>query len=202
MKQLIFIRGGEAFDTHEDYLAYLHNRSYNPFDTHRSWRDWVGWALSDEFQIMEPTMPCKQNAQYEPWKIWFEKLFPYLNDEPLVVVGHSLGGLFLAKYLSENDMPKRISQLHLVAPIFDNMGLQGETVGDFTIDPAKFPRVEVQCDRICIYQSNDDIVCPPYHGKQYAAHMPTAKFMTFEHRGHFLQPAFPELLENITKMTV
>ena len=35
-------------------------------------------------------MPNKYNASYKARKIWFEKIFPYLNDEDLVLVGHSL----------------------------------------------------------------------------------------------------------------
>lgn len=196
-KQLIFIRGGEAFDTEEDFWEFLKKRSYNPFDTRKSWRDWIGWALSEDFEVMEPTMPNKQNAQYKAWQIWFEKLFPYLNEEQLVLVGHSLGGLFLAKYLSENTFPKKIHQLHLVAPVFDSTGLVGEGVGDFVLEPSKLPQVQQQCTHIFLYQSQDDTVCPPYHGRRYAHFLPEATYTEFTGRGHFLQPAFPELLQAI-----
>jgi predicted alpha/beta hydrolase family esterase len=197
-KQLIFIRGGEAFDREEDFWEYLKNREYNPFDKHKSWRDWVGWALSDDFEIIEPNMPNKQYAQYRAWKIWFEKVFPYLNEEKLVMIGHSLGGLFLAKYVSENTFPKRISQLHLVAPVFDSNELRGEGVGDFMLDPQKLSNLQSQCDTIFIYQSQDDTTCPPHHGRSYAQHLPQALYTEFQKRGHFIQPAFPELLANIT----
>lgn len=142
-------------------------------------------------------MPNKQKAQYEAWRIWFEKLFPYLNDQKTIVIGYSLGGLFVSKYLSENTFPKRISQLHLVAPVFDNHSLHGESVGDFILDPAKLGNTEAQCDEVFIYQSSDDTVCVPYHGRTYAAHLPKAHYHEFANRGHFNQPAFPELLAHI-----
>lgn len=198
--QIIFIRGAEAFDNREQYYDYLENRPYNPFDHRKSWRDWVAWALSDEYDMMAPDMPNKQYADYRSWKIWFEKLFPYLNESKLIMVGSSLGSLFLAKYLSENKFPKRINQLHLVASVFDNDGLDGETVGDFILDPEKLPALEKQVDHICIYNSRDDKLVPFVHGEKYHSHLPKSELFIFENRGHFDQPAIPELLENINRL--
>ncbi|NOZ43581.1 MAG: hypothetical protein GXP45_00120 [bacterium] len=68
-------------------------------------------------------MPNKQRADYHARKIWFEKLFPYINsskESKLILIGHSLGAIFLAKYLSENTFPKTIDQLHLISSVFDN----------------------------------------------------------------------------------
>jgi hypothetical protein len=31
--------------------------------------------------------------------------------------------MFLVKYLSENNFPKKINQLHIVSPVLDNQGL-------------------------------------------------------------------------------
>jgi len=43
-------------------------------------------------------MPCIENAKYNEWKIQFEK---YLKrtDNDLILIGMSLGGIFLTKYL-------------------------------------------------------------------------------------------------------
>ncbi|MCX6822410.1 MAG: hypothetical protein NTX91_00235 [candidate division SR1 bacterium] len=197
MKQIIFIRGGEAFDTEEQYLDYLKKRKYDPFDQSKSWKDWIEWALSDKYEMMAPVMPCKQNATYVAWKIWFEKLLPYLNEEELIVIGSSLGGTFLAKYLSENTFPKRISQLHLVAPVFGSEGLVDETIGDFAFDPNKLDTMEKQVDKIFLYASTDDPLVPISHCEMYKKYVPSTEVLIFQNRGHFFQPALPELLENI-----
>ncbi len=63
-------------------------------------------------------MPNKTNAQFEEWKIWFEKFIPFLNDG-VILVGHSLGGVFLAKYLSENKFPKKIGGVFLVSAVYE-----------------------------------------------------------------------------------
>jgi hypothetical protein len=31
-------------------------------------------------------MPNKANAKYKAWKIWFEKLFPYLNNNKIILI--------------------------------------------------------------------------------------------------------------------
>jgi hypothetical protein len=52
------------------------------------------------------------------------------------LVGHSLGAMFLTKYLAENEFPIQISQLHLVAPVLDDQGLnEGDNyLGDFAYE--------------------------------------------------------------------
>ena len=53
-------------------------------------------------------MPCKFMVDYEAWKIWFERHFQFLQKE-VILIGWSLGGRFLLKYLSENKFPFKIS---------------------------------------------------------------------------------------------
>jgi hypothetical protein len=40
--------------------------------------------------MFTPEMPNAKPAIYKARKIWFEKLFPYLNDEGVTLIGHSL----------------------------------------------------------------------------------------------------------------
>ncbi len=197
MKQIIFIRWGEAFDKPGDYHNYLKNRSFDPFQNKKSRRDRIGRALSEEYQTMIPTMPCKQNADYLWWKIRFERHFDYLNDEELILIGHSLGWSFLIKRLSENNFPKKISQLHLVCTYFESEWLIDEWIGDFLSDKAKIPHIQDQVDQIFLYHSTDDPVVPYSHSEKLAALLPKSTLLTFQNRKHFNQPALPELLENI-----
>ena len=63
-------------------------------------------------------MPLKEDAKYEDWKIYFERYIPFLRND-CILVGSSLGAMFLAKYLSENKFPKKILATFLVCPPFD-----------------------------------------------------------------------------------
>ena len=198
--QVIFIRGGENFDSKEEFYNYLRNRKYDPYKKKRSWRDWLAWGLSEDFDAFVPDMPNKQWADYEAWKIWFEKVFPYINKDKsikLIMVGNSPGSTFLVKYLSESRFPKRVDQLHLVSPAFDDEGLIGEKLGNFKFNPANIRNIEEQVDHIFLYHSVDDDMVPFEHSQKFLKYFKKINFMKFEDRGHFKQPAFMEILQNI-----
>ncbi len=199
MKQIIFIRWWEAFYTKEQYYNYLEKREYNPYKKKKSWRDWIAWALSDDFEVFEPQMPCKQNADYKSWKIWFEKLFPYLWDEKIILIWNSLWASFLAKYLSENEFPKKISEVHLVAPLINDEGLVDEYIWDFALDFKKAENIEKNAKKVFLYFSEDDPILPFEQYFVWKKLLKNSKFFIFQDRKHFSGPAFPELLENIDK---
>ena len=139
-------------------------------------------------------MPNYANARYLEWKIWFEKLIPFLEDE-VTLVGHSLGGIFLVKYLSENSFPKRVRAIFLVASPYDTEGTDDSLV-DFTLLRAPGNLTE-QSGKIFLYHSEDDPIVPFSNLRKYEKELPSAKVRILKDRGHFLQEEFPELVEDI-----
>jgi len=196
-KQIIFIRGGETFEKKEDFYEYLKTVQCNPYKTIKEWRDWIIWAVGDYYDLICPLMPNKQNADYVAWKIWFERHFEFITSDDPILIGHSLGGGFLLKYLSENNFPKRISQLHLVAPYVENQGLLLEKLDTFSFDVKQINKIKDICDQIHLWHSKDDSVVPFHNGELVKENIPSVEFHTFNDRGHFRQPAFPEILEII-----
>ena len=135
MKQLLYIHGGNLTKDNDELLKVMATREINPFEEKKR----RGLTLQErlpEFVVIKPEMPNKDMARYSTWKLWFEKYIPFLDAENLVLVGHSLGGMFLTKYLAENKFPIQISQLHLVAPVLDDQGLnEGDNyLGDFAYE--------------------------------------------------------------------
>ncbi|PIZ00240.1 hypothetical protein COY62_03705 [bacterium (Candidatus Howlettbacteria) CG_4_10_14_0_8_um_filter_40_9] len=198
--QSIFIRGGEAFDNKEEFYSYIKNRPFDPYYNPRRWTDWLEWSLSEKFDSFTPMMPNKQWADYEGWKIWFERYLPYINHNKkskLIMIGHSLGTIFLAKYLSENKFPKKIHQMHWVCSVFENKGLVDEKITTFEFDVHKLKNIESQVDKIFFYHSKDDHLVPFSHSKKFMKYMPKAHLFSFKDRGHFNQPAFMEILQVI-----
>ena len=122
--QILLIHGGTTFKTRKAYLDFLKNLKVST-EPRMRWRDgYLDKELGNKFEIIRPTMPLKENAQYEDWKIYFERYFPHIKSN-VILIGTSLGGTFLAKYLSENKFPKKIKSVYLIAPPFDNT-LPGE----------------------------------------------------------------------------
>jgi hypothetical protein len=199
-RQVLFIHGAEAFSKYEDLLRWLKTVPLeNPFaaeERPKNWKHTLEEELGDEFELAFPSMPNKQNAKYEEWKIWFERHFEFLRDG-VVLMGWSQGGYFLAKYLSENKMPVSVGILFLVAAPFEREDYGYEDGGDFAFDPAKLAHLAEQVRSVYIFHSKDDPIVPYTHAEKYKKALPAAELVTFEDRGHFLTEEFPELIEYI-----
>jgi len=199
--QIIVIHGGDAFDTYEEYLAFLKSREidFERYRIHRKdWKATLDEKLGNEFEIILPDMPNKMNAKYLEWKIWFEKFIPYFEPEA-VLIGHSLGGTFLAKYLSENEFPKKIRAVFLVAAPFDYDGETKDYLADFSLSK-DLSKLTKQGGKIFLYQSKDDPFVPFVDLEKYKHALAGAETIIFEDRGHFKQTEFPELISNIKKL--
>ena len=195
-KQVVVIGGGETFDTYEKYLRFL-KRFQIDFDEYRlgkkGWKDTLGEKLGEEYEIIRPEMPCRWNAKYPEWQIWFEKFIPHFNGE-VVLVGHSLGGTFLAKYLSENKFPKKIKGVFLVSAPHDD-------APDYSLLDFALPKkLNLQTENTMIYHSVDDPVVPHADLNKYSTAIPNAMVKEFTDRGHFNQEEFPELVEDIKNL--
>jgi predicted alpha/beta hydrolase family esterase len=194
MKQLIFIHGGEVFATYDDYFAWL--RDVATFEHPESesrmkrWHRHLHDDLGSDWDFIRPSMPSSQNAKYDEWKIWFKKVEPFLKDG-CVLVGHSLGANFLAKYIEDEDLKFKPASLHLVAGSFSG-------TDTFSIE-GTLEEVTWKVPKIYIYHSKDDPVVPFSDALKYQEHLSNAELISFEDRGHFLGQDFPELVEHIAQ---
>jgi len=193
--QIIHIHGGDSFDSDEDFFAALRTREYNPYEPEvQKWKNSIKESVTDTHDFIAPQMPNALNARYEAWVIWFEKLVPHLRNQ-VTLIGYSLGGGFLLRYLTENELPVVVEQLHLVAPCVDEQDCPG--VGGFKINLATWTGFKNAIGNIHLWHSSDDPLVPIHHSERFAAVCPSAHLHTFTDRNHFFQPEFPELLAQI-----
>ncbi len=196
-KQVVVINGGDTFKTYEEYLDFLGNFKIDieRYKTSKTdWKPWLREGLGENYEVILPVMPNKMNAMFEEWKLWFEKLFPFLNDG-VILVGHSLGASFLAKYLSENTFPKKIKGVFLVSGVFD-IDSEGYSLASFAL-PKK---LNFQTDNIYLYHSKDDPVVPLSNLEHFVTALPKAHSQIFKDRQHFNQEEFPELVMDIRNL--
>ena len=191
-KQLLVIHGGDSFPTYEEYIENLKQETVAPYRG-RGWKGGLQQALGEEYEVLQPRMPNSMNAKYLEWKIWFEKFFLYIRDD-VILLGHSMGGVFLAKYLSENSFPKRVLATFLVAAPFDSDG--NRRLVEFTLPPS-LEGLERQGGKISLYYSKDDSVVSFGELEKYKKVLPNATVRVFEDRGHFNLEEFPEIIEEI-----
>ena len=192
MSQILFIHGGDSFNSYEEYLENLKSREVDylrllPKDR---WSAKLAPAFPDD-DILLPTMPNSANAQFDEWAIWFEKILPFLGPEARII-GHSLGAMFLAKYLHQKPLAQPVAQLHLVAGGYND---ELEGYGSFKVNSAT--GLEKSARHIFVYHSEDDPVVPYAELAKFERDLPSATICRFTDRGHFVDPEFPELIKNL-----
>ncbi|HRH55689.1 MAG TPA: alpha/beta hydrolase [Candidatus Paceibacterota bacterium] len=198
MKQQVFaIHGGNAFDTYEEYIADLKQQEVTIERTRSlDWKGNLQKVLGDSFEVILPRMPNSQNARYAEWKIWFEKFVPQF-EEDVIFIGHSLGGIFLAKYLSEEKYPKRIKATLLVAAPYN--APDDHPYVDFNI-LTDLTGLQEQGGKIILYQSEDDQLVPFSNFERYRRELPGVTTRVFTDRQHFNASEFPEIVSDIQNL--
>lgn len=193
-KQIVVIQGGNVFNSHDEYIEELKSKTLT-MDKIRNnnWKKTLNHDLGEDYDVLSPSMPCRDNAKYKEWKIWFEKIIPLLDPE-VIFIGSSLGGIFLAKYLSENDYPGKILATLLVAAPYK---LETKyALGDFVIS-GELTKLEKQGGKIFLYQSKDDPIVMESEVEEYRKRLPKATVSVLDGYGHFNVPEFPEIIEDI-----
>ena len=143
-------------------------------------------------------MPSPDNAKYADWKIHFERHFPLLRNN-IILIGISLGGIFLAKYLSENKFPKKILSTFLIAPPFDNTLSHEDLAGGFKLK-SNLSLLEKNSPHLTLLFSKNDDVVPVSHAKKYRRKLKKAQIIVFNRiTGHFKIAQFPEIIEMIKR---
>jgi predicted alpha/beta hydrolase family esterase len=198
-KQVLFIGGGDSYSNYDDYVRALENAPLrNPTgEKTQRWTDTLQADLGEEYELFMIPMPNTDNAKYKEWKIWFEKYFSYVHDDA-ILVGWSLGGMFLARYLLETIPPFSVSALFLLAaPCGEYDDGEGNDCGSFRFNKSDLSAITNRVKRIAVLHSKDDFVVPYEHALDYKEALPGAELVLFEDKTHFLVEELPELVEMI-----
>lgn len=194
--QIFLIHGGMTFKNKKDYLNYLKTREVSIDEKKRWSNEYLTEELGKKFQIIRPRFPRSEDSKYEEWKIWFERFIPLLENN-LILIGGSLGGIFLAKYLSENKFPKKILSVYLVCPPFDDTCIGEDLVGGFKLK-SDLSLLEKNCKDVTLMFSSDDDSVPVEHAEKYRNKLKNSKIIIYKSKnGHFKISKFPEIVKMI-----
>lgn len=197
-KQVVVIHGGRTFKIYRQYLQSLKTRKVDKdtFKAHGDWRSSLGKKLGKGWEVFAPRMPNGNNAIYAEWKIWFERMNSFSHHN-VILIGHSLGGIFLVKYLAENICRKKVKALILVAAPFSEC--TDEPLGKFVL-PKSLRKLSNQVNHIYIVHSKDDPVVSFSETAKYKKALPQATIFSFNHKQHFNKETFPEMVTLIKKI--
>ncbi len=194
--QILYVHGGMTFNNQKDYIKWLKTNEIS-LDKRKKWHaEYFDKKLGKGFQIIRTRMPMTDNAKYEEWKIVFERYILFLKDN-VILLGLSLGGTFLAKYLSENKFPRKILSVYLVAAPFDDTLPTEDLAGGFKLK-SDLSLIEKNCKKITLLFAKGDDVVPVEHAKKYREKLENAKIIVYNHiKSHFQISEFPELVKMI-----
>ena len=195
MKQVVVIHGGTTFAHYEDYLqslqskpVYVDRLTYKPM-----WKELLQDNLGDEYQVLLPSMPNKTNASYKEWALWFTNVSKVFTDD-CILIGHSMGAIFLAKYLSEHTFAHRIKATILIATPYDDES--EEDLTDFKLEGIT-DVFRSQAGTTIVINGDDDPVISVSDIEKYRSDLPDAEFITLPAPDHFMRVEFPELTKRI-----
>lgn len=197
MQQILTIHGGTTFANYNDYLDHLKTATLHPerMTFQPKWRDLLQQNLGSEYTVLHTSMPNKTNAKYEEWKLYFDKIAQQVLQDDCILIGHSLGAIFLAKYLSENEIPVKPKATILVAAPYSDESTEDLT--DFKL-PENLPELFTkQAGKLTLFFGHNDPVINPVEIEKYRQALPEAEIIVTDAPDHFVRVEFPEILEVI-----
>jgi hypothetical protein len=186
MKQTIIIHGSPEQDNFFDPTIASPSNC--------CWIPWLQKQISLRNEIAQaPEMPKPYDAIYEEWVDIFSQF--HINNET-ILVGHSCGGGFLLRYLSEHPECKP-AKVILVAPWLDPEKEFSTEFFNFQIDSGLGKRTELH-----LFISADDFEAVQTSLKIIKTELSDIIYHRFSDKGHFDDftenpKEFPELLEII-----
>lgn len=141
--------------------------------------------LGQDFKVIYPKMPDEANAPYDTWKIKIQNELATTSG-PVILVGHSLGGSYLAKILTEVKVDKPLDGIFLLeAPFWGGQGWLYEGYEELKLPQDAGDKIPDDVT-LFLYHARDDEIAPFSHLALYSALFPQAVIHKIEKGGHQL----------------
>lgn len=141
-------------------------------------------------------MPQPENPRYLAWKMALQSALP-VGGNKVALVGHSLGGSVIVKYLSEGLCQVPIAGLFLVATPY--WGKRGWGMDEFVFDHG-FARKLPPIEKIFIYHSRLDKWVPYSHSKIYERALAGSTLRSVDGDDHEFETGLPLLVNDIQNL--
>jgi hypothetical protein len=153
--------------------------------------------LGPDYEVLFPIMPEPGDPHYGPWSERLGEILAEIDD-PVVVVGHSLGASVVLKHLAEGGRREPITGLVLAETPFWG---ESEWEAEWAL-PEGWPDETVDLPRTFLFHSRDDEVIPFAQLALYAKRLPAAEVRPLEGNGHlFDRGDLTEIVEAIRSLS-
>lgn len=155
-------------------------------------------ALGSEYNFIFPKFPNPEFPQYELWKAKLDQELAGLEGE-VIVIGHSLGGSVLIKYLSEEAYNPSIIGLFLIAAPYWGKDDRDWQNNEYILTE-NFASKLSQNAKMFFYHSFYDKIVPHTHLSRYKEKLPKAAVRVLSGDDHFFNKGLPELIDDIKSL--
>jgi uncharacterized protein len=166
---------------------------------HEGSSDLVAWlrvVLGPPYEVLYPKMPNPDQPTYEQWKQKLENELASLDDG-IILIGHSLGGSVILKYLSEEKIPKKIDAVFMIGSPF--WGKRNWRVNEYVLKE-NFVTSLPDIREFYLYHSRKDVVVPFKHLSYYARQLPFANVRAISGGEHLFTTGLPEIARDIKSL--
>lgn len=153
-------------------------------------------ALGAGYDVQYPRMPDEEHCPYHAWQAEIDARLASIKGA-VTLVGHSIGGSVLLKYLCDRRSSPPISGLFVVAAPYWGADASWRW-DDLTLPEDASVRLDGRW-RLVFYQGRDDEVVPFSHLALYAAKLPRAAIRAFDGRDHQFNHDLAELAADIRR---
>lgn len=175
-------------------VLFIHGAGEGAYEADKPLAASLQAALGPAYQVHYPRMRDEESPEYTDWKAHVTSELAALNGE-VTLVGHSVGGSVLIKYLSEQAVEKRIACLVLLAAPY--WGADDFWKWDAAQLPEDAAAKLASIPRIFIYHCRDDASVPFAHLARYAARLPKAAIRAVDRGGHQFANGLADVTEDI-----
>ncbi|MDE1828031.1 MAG: alpha/beta hydrolase [Candidatus Micrarchaeota archaeon] len=169
-------------------------------------RDWLAWVKEglrgEDVEVKIPRMPNTNRPKIEVWNRHLAKVVGK-PDENLFMIGHSIGGRLLLRYLEGIDA--KIGGAIIVASWLDKrvkpfkLKANAKMMAPWLDTPIDWKAIKRHSNQFtAIYSDNDAYV--PMSAAQMIKRKLNAKVIVLHNKGHIDQTTSPPILKEIKRM--
>jgi hypothetical protein len=177
-------------------VLFIQGGGEGAYAADRALADSLEYALGAGWRVQYPRMPDEERCPYPEWKVEIDAQLASMKDA-VALVGHSIGGSMLLKYLCERRSPPNI------------IGLFSVAAPCWGADPSwRWEELTLPADAserlsgdwpLVLYHGRDDEVVPFSHLALYASKLPRATIREYEGRGHQFGNDLSDVAADITR---
>lgn len=154
---------------------------------------WLQLMLGPAYDVLYPKMPEPDQPTYETWKQTVKEELTKLENG-VILIGHSLGGSVLLKYLSEEKISQKVDGLFMIGSPY--WGRKNWQVDEYVLKRG-FASSLPAIPEIFLYHSRKDSVVPFKHLSYYVEKLPRVTVRALEGSEHLFSRGLPEMAFDI-----